>query len=371
MNQSPFKHAISIPVTRRSSKYKYEEEEEQEQQDHSLSLQEVDTADVDGSELMEYNGQITFYETFNRMGRLHLTRENYTFYFDTASKSEPGWEYWRCCCKYCRARIVVSCQPYRLENDSRPFRLGYFKNEEHNHKPGQYPDHVRELRNAAKAATILTETTSAEEAENSSYVDAQWSTVKWPPSVDLQSDMNNVRRKRPVAGGGRPNLEELSEAVDAVINEYPDFPKKGILFKDIMPLFGRPQLLSAVCNAIADKYRYKVDAVAGLEARGFMFGPTIAMELQLPFIPIRKKGKLPGPTISETYMKEYGEDAFEIQTDADVNQFREILLLDDLLATGGSMVAGARLIQKAGGMVKHVFVLVELVELGGRALVEE
>ncbi|RCN32606.1 putative adenine phosphoribosyltransferase [Ancylostoma caninum] len=134
-------------------------------------------------------------------------------------------------------------------------------------------------------------------------------------------------------------LKELGPEVDRHIRSILDFPKKGINFRDIMPLFANPSLVQDLCSAIAHHIRTdvgKVDAVAALEARGFLFGPTVAMSLGVPFVPIRKKGKLPGDCVQASYMKEYGEDTVEVQKDA-MKLGWKVVILDDLLATGGTL----------------------------------
>uniref|UniRef100_A0A915PWX9 Adenine phosphoribosyltransferase n=1 Tax=Setaria digitata TaxID=48799 RepID=A0A915PWX9_9BILA len=165
------------------------------------------------------------------------------------------------------------------------------------------------------------------------------------------------------------DLIHLKEEIESRLRMFPDFPKPGIRFIDVMVLMRYPLLLEELCAAIADHARaeipVKIDAVAGLEARGFLFGPQIAMSLKVPFVPIRKKGKLPGKTYKEVYMKEYGEDVIEIQEDA-IKKGSKVLLVDDLLATGGSLKAAALLIEKAGGDVAEAFTLIELAYLKPR-----
>uniref|UniRef100_A0A183TYE1 Adenine phosphoribosyltransferase n=1 Tax=Toxocara canis TaxID=6265 RepID=A0A183TYE1_TOXCA len=139
--------------------------------------------------------------------------------------------------------------------------------------------------------------------------------------------------------------------------------------RDVMVLMRHPALLNELCHAVAEHARAEIpvaiDAVAGLEARGFLFGPQIAITLNVPFIPIRKKGKLPGKTISQSYSKEYGIDVMEVQEDA-IRTGSKVLLVDDLLATGGTMNAAIALIEKAGGEVAETFALVELSYLSPR-----
>lgn len=159
----------------------------------------------------------------------------------------------------------------------------------------------------------------------------------------------------------------LRQKVMALVKEFPDFPTKGVLFRDLLPLFTNPRLLKSLCKFIADRYRGHVDVVAGLEARGFLFGPIVALELDLPFLPIRKKGKLPGLVFSVDYVKEYGTDVIEIQQGILLPEQR-VLLLDDLLATGGTLQGAEQLIKKAGAKVAAIFVIAELNVLGGRRL---
>lgn len=150
------------------------------------------------------------------------------------------------------------------------------------------------------------------------------------------------------------------------IRDIPDWPKKGILFRDITPLLENGEALSAAidcfCEDLADA---DIDYVAAVEARGFIFGPMIADRLGVGFIPIRKKGKLPFETKSVTYDLEYGADTLEIHRDA-IQQGHRILMIDDLLATGGTMRAACELIEKIGGKIAGIKFLIELNELGGR-----
>jgi len=167
-------------------------------------------------------------------------------------------------------------------------------------------------------------------------------------------------------------VEELREEVANQLRLFPDWPKKGILFRDIMPLMKQPKLVDELCQAFAERARPAgVEAVAGLEARGFLLGPLIAVHLGVPFIPVRKSGKLPGPTHRSVYVKEYGEDAVEIQSDALDHPKQKVLIVDDLLATGGTLRAAIELIRAAGGVVEQAVVLVELADLNGRSVLPE
>jgi len=157
----------------------------------------------------------------------------------------------------------------------------------------------------------------------------------------------------------------LSDALKDAIRDIPDFPKPGIMFKDITPIMKNPVLSNQVLDHLAEVYRdQKIDAVAGIESRGFLFGYPLAMRLGVPFILIRKKGKLPHKTIQYDYDLEYGTATIEMHIDA-IQAGERILIHDDLLATGGSAEAAGKLIEKAGGVVAGFDFLVELEFLNG------
>jgi adenine phosphoribosyltransferase len=156
-------------------------------------------------------------------------------------------------------------------------------------------------------------------------------------------------------------------AIEKYIRDVPDFPKKGILFKDITPLLQSPAGLAECLDRMAaqvDAGSY--DLIAGIESRGFIFGTGLATKLGKGFIPIRKPGKLPYKTASESYELEYGTDRIEIHVDA-VRPGQKVLLVDDLLATGGTMTAAANLVRKIGGMPIAALFVIELGFLNGRA----
>jgi adenine phosphoribosyltransferase len=156
----------------------------------------------------------------------------------------------------------------------------------------------------------------------------------------------------------------------AKIRDIPDFPKPGIVFKDITPLLLDPAALDAAVASLAEWARpLRVDIVAAAEARGFILGGALARELGAGFVPARKPGKLPFDTVSAEYVLEYGVDALEMHADALSNGAR-VLLHDDLLATGGTARALASLVEGAGGVVVGFGFLVELAFLGGRAALE-
>jgi adenine phosphoribosyltransferase len=150
------------------------------------------------------------------------------------------------------------------------------------------------------------------------------------------------------------------------IRDIPDFPKPGILFKDITPLLAEPAAFQHAIDRLAAHYRDKpVDAVAAAEARGFLFAAPLALHLRKPLVPLRKPGKLPYRTHSLKYDLEYGSAELQMHSDG-VHEGARVLLVDDLLATGGTMEAGCRLIETAGGKVAGCAFLVELAFLKGR-----
>lgn len=154
------------------------------------------------------------------------------------------------------------------------------------------------------------------------------------------------------------------------IRDIPDFPKEGIIFKDISPLLGDAAALKASIDQLAEKLAGKqIDAVAGVEARGFIFGPLLAQRLGVGFVPVRKPGKLPAETVSKSYDLEYGQATIEIHTDA-IKPGARVLVVDDLLATGGTAVAACSLLEELGGEIVACAFVVELSFLPGRAALE-
>jgi len=157
-----------------------------------------------------------------------------------------------------------------------------------------------------------------------------------------------------------------TKALAQAIRDVPDFPKPGILFKDITPVLSNPELLREAIRLFADRHRGAgIDKVAGIESRGFIFAGPLALELNAGLIPIRKKGKLPHQTIEVSYELEYGEATLEVHLDA-LSRGERILIIDDLLATGGTAAASAALIEQLGGAVVEIDFLVELAFLSGR-----
>ncbi|MGM0548316.1 MAG: adenine phosphoribosyltransferase [Bacillota bacterium] len=154
------------------------------------------------------------------------------------------------------------------------------------------------------------------------------------------------------------------------IRNIPDFPKEGILFKDITPLLRDKEALKEAIVKMADMFReHEIDYVVGIEARGFLVGTPLAIELDKGFIPIRKPGKLPDEVLNVSYQLEYGKNEIEIHKDA-INKGDKILLVDDLLATGGTTLAATQMIESLGGEVVGCAFLLELDELAGREVLK-
>ncbi|KAF8423414.1 phosphoribosyltransferase-like protein [Tirmania nivea] len=175
------------------------------------------------------------------------------------------------------------------------------------------------------------------------------------------------------------SLEELTllkSTLRSSLRQYPNFPSPGILFEDILPLFSTPSLHASLIRALEIHILAThpptltppfsgVDVVVGLEARGFLFGPSLALKLGAGFVPVRKAGKLPGQTVKVMYEKEYGVDWFEMQRDA-IRPGQRVVVVDDIIATGGSAAAAGTLVKQLGGeLVEYIFIL-ELDFLKGR-----
>jgi adenine phosphoribosyltransferase len=155
------------------------------------------------------------------------------------------------------------------------------------------------------------------------------------------------------------------------IRDVPDFPRPGILFKDITPLLSSPAALKYAIDWMSEKCAaLNPDALICVEARGFLFAAPVAYQLGIPLVPVRKMGKLPYETNSVTYDLEYGTDTVEVHVDA-IFKGQRVVIVDDLLATGGTMAASAKLVEQTGGEIAGLSVLIELCELKGRALLDE
>ena len=158
--------------------------------------------------------------------------------------------------------------------------------------------------------------------------------------------------------------------VEKYIRSIPDFPKQGIIFRDITTVTHDPEGLQLAIKSMEDKIKDKdFDVIVGLEARGFMFGTPIAFDMKKAFVPIRKKGKLPWKTISESYDLEYGSAEIEIHTDA-IKEGQKVVIVDDLIATGGTVKAAINLVERLGGEVVSCLFLTELAGLNGRKALE-
>lgn len=159
--------------------------------------------------------------------------------------------------------------------------------------------------------------------------------------------------------------------IKSVIRTVPDWPQEGVNFRDITPLLQNSSAFRKLIDSFVHRYQeLDLDAIAAIDARGFIIGAPLAYELGCSFVPVRKKGKLPFKTISETYSLEYGHSSVELHSDA-FQKGDRILVMDDLIATGGTMLAAAKLIQRSGGQVVETATIVDLPELGGSRKIRE
>ena len=170
-------------------------------------------------------------------------------------------------------------------------------------------------------------------------------------------------------------MDDLSvnDYLKSHIRTVPDWPAPGVQFRDITPLLQDPRVFRVLIDVFVHRYMHpalRPDVVAGLDARGFILGSVVAYELGLGFVPIRKKGKLPFTTVEETYELEYGSATVELHTDA-VKPGQRVLLIDDLIATGGTMLAGKKLLEKLGATVIEGAAIVDLPELGGSQRIQD
>ncbi len=159
---------------------------------------------------------------------------------------------------------------------------------------------------------------------------------------------------------------QLSEQIRDLIKDVPDFPKPGIVFKDLTPVFAHGPSTAALADMYADRYTTRgVDAIVAIESRGFLLGAPIAAKMEKPLVLVRKPGKLPRKVFSETYQLEYGEDTLQMHEDA-LSSGQRVVVIDDLLATGGTAAATCNLVRQTGAEIAEVAFLVELGFLGGR-----
>lgn len=160
--------------------------------------------------------------------------------------------------------------------------------------------------------------------------------------------------------------QEIKKELRAALSQYPDFPKPGILFEDIMPLFHQPALFRKLIHVLKEHVEpLKPTVIIGLDARGFLFGPQLALELNIGFVPVRKASKLPGELYTVSFEKEYGSDVFALQKAA-IKPSDRVVVVDDIIATGGSAAAAGQLVEQAGGKVIEYVFLMELLFLKGR-----
>jgi adenine phosphoribosyltransferase len=161
------------------------------------------------------------------------------------------------------------------------------------------------------------------------------------------------------------------ELIKSAITSIPDYPKKGIMFRDVTSVLQNHEAFTACIEQLKTQFNgMTFDKIVGTEARGFLFGAPLALEMGIGFVPARKPGKLPREVISETYELEYGIDALEIHKDA-ILPGERVLMIDDLLATGGTMVATAKLIRRLGGIAEHAGFVISLPEIGGAKKLQE
>lgn len=159
--------------------------------------------------------------------------------------------------------------------------------------------------------------------------------------------------------------------IKSVIRALPDWPEPGVIFRDITPVFKDPKAMRMVCDAFIQRYLgSEITHIASIDARGFLLGSVVAYHLNLPLLLIRKKGKLPGKTISQDYQLEYGSASIEMQADA-LEPGSRVLIFDDLIATGGTVLAAASLIRQLGGEVYEVAALIDLPDLQGSARIQD
>ena len=158
----------------------------------------------------------------------------------------------------------------------------------------------------------------------------------------------------------------MHDQLKAAVRDVPDFPVKGILFKDITPILQDGKLFRQAVDVIADRHKGKeVDAIVGIDARGFIFASAVAYKLGVGLVPVRKKGKLPYKTVVTSYTLEYGSETSEMHVDA-INKGDNVVIVDDLLATGGTAMAAATLVKQLGGNITEIDFLIELSFLKGR-----
>ncbi|KAL5083187.1 hypothetical protein Trisim1_001888 [Trichoderma cf. simile WF8] len=196
------------------------------------------------------------------------------------------------------------------------------------------------------------------------------STVPQDITTSSSNSQDASGRQPSAASSAAAQLASAQISLRKTLREFPDFPIPGIDFVDIMPLFANPDahatLLSALELQISQSFGdSKPDVIVGLDARGFLFGPGLALRLGVPFAAVRKQGKLPGPCVTAEYIKEYGKDLFQMQQDA-IKEGQKVLIVDDIIATGGSAAAAADLVHQLKGQVIGYLFILEIPGLNGR-----
>jgi adenine phosphoribosyltransferase len=190
-----------------------------------------------------------------------------------------------------------------------------------------------------------------------------------PPAASGRARASSPGGPVPPGGGPVPGEETaagtaLADLIKSKVRDIPDYPQPGVVFKDITPLLADGQALAAVVNGLATGHG-PVDKVAGIEARGFILAASVACQLGSGFVPVRKQGRLPGPTYARSYQLEYGTATIEVHQDA-FTPGERVLIVDDVLATGGTAEATADLVRRAGAEVAGIAVILEISFLGGR-----
>ena len=170
----------------------------------------------------------------------------------------------------------------------------------------------------------------------------------------------------PAAVNSYNSYKETCDYIKSKVRSIPDWPIKGVIFRDITTLLLDPPAFKQICTIFYDRYvNEKIDKIVGIDARGFLFGSVLAYKLGIGMVPIRKNGKLPYSTISESYTLEYGEEVIEIHEDA-IQKGERVVIIDDLMATGGTISAAANLVEKLGGKIFECSFVLELPDLSGR-----
>ena len=162
------------------------------------------------------------------------------------------------------------------------------------------------------------------------------------------------------------DYQKICQRIKGKVRSIPDWPIQGVIFRDITTLLQDPTTFKDICDLLYERYaKEKIDKIVGIDARGFLFGAVLAYKLGIGFIPVRKKGKLPSKTVGESYTLEYGEETVEIHEDG-IQQGEKVVIVDDLMATGGTISAAVNLVEKLGGDIMECAFVIELPDLKGR-----